>query len=103
MNGTVITADDTDPDYGQASVVIVTGAAKTGGTASSVAGSTTSVTGTEITGIYGTLKIGSDGTYTYMLNNAAGSAADKLAAGEKGADIFDVTITTLAAPRQHKL
>ena len=58
-------ADDSDADDDDS--FTVTQIAVTGGSNSSVAGSSTYNSNfTSITGTYGTLKVGADGTYTYV-------------------------------------
>ena len=54
----------------------------------SVSSSTTNANGTSVTGTYGVLTIGADGSYTYNANNA-----DSLADGIEGTDTFVYTIT----------
>ncbi|ORE84834.1 VCBS domain-containing protein, partial [Aurantimonas sp. 22II-16-19i] len=48
--------------------------------------------GTTITGLYGTLTIGADGSYSYALNNADADT-QALDAGETGQDVFTYTIS----------
>ena len=54
-----------------------------------VAGSTTSANGTQIDGAYGTLTIGSDGSYSYALDDGA---VDPLDAGDSPTEVFTYTI-----------
>ncbi len=61
------------------------------GTDSSVQpGSSYNSSGTSVTGTYGTLTIGADGSYSYAADQAA---ADSIAAGESQNDVFVYTIT----------
>ena len=53
---------------------------------------TVTAAGTTVQGTYGTLNIHADGSYSYSINNTSGSAADKLAQGETGKDIFSYTV-----------
>ncbi|WP_439393019.1 VCBS domain-containing protein [Bradyrhizobium sp. PMVTL-01] len=59
------------------------------GASASVTVSTTGTTAVD--GKYGTLYIKSDGSYTYVINQSTGSAADHLAQGEVGNDVFKYT------------
>jgi VCBS repeat-containing protein len=56
-----------------------------------VALGTTSTTGTSITGLYGTLKIGADGSYSYVVNNS-NPAVDALDDGGSLSDVFTYTV-----------
>ena len=81
-------ADDSDPDGDS---ITVTQIAKTGGSNSSVAGSSTyNSNGTSVTGTYGTLVVGANGTYTYVADQ---DAADDLDAGDTATDSFTYTIS----------
>ena len=53
-------------------------------------GSTYDSSGTTVTGTYGQLTIGANGSYTYIANQ---SAADDLDAGDQVTDVFTYTIT----------
>lgn len=64
--GNVLT-NDTDPNAGDTKTVVKAG---TSTASSSVTASTTSANGLTITGAYGTLKIGADGTYVYAIDNS---------------------------------
>ena len=80
---------DTDVDSGD--TLTVTQIAVTGGSNSSVAGSSTYNSNfTTVTGTYGTLKIGADGTYTYVADQ---SAADDLDASDTATDSFTYTVS----------
>ena len=64
---------------------------KNGGSNSAVAsGSSYNSSGTQVTGTYGTLTIGADGSYTYA---ATADAADPLDTGETATDIFVYTLS----------
>ena len=53
-------------------------------------GSTYASSGTSVTGTYGTLTIGADGSYTYVADQ---SAADDLDAGDTATDVFVYTVS----------
>ena len=75
-----------DSDADASASLTITQIKKDGGSNSAVSsGSTTSVTGT-----YGTLTIGADGSYTYA---ATESAADGIADGESVTDVFVYTLS----------
>ncbi len=79
--------DDYDPDDDD--TFTVTHIKKSGAASNStVSSSTTNANGTSVTGTYGVLTIGADGSYTYNANNA-----DSLADGIEGTDTFVYTIT----------
>ena len=79
---------DTDAD---GDTLTVTQIAVTGGSNSSVAGSSTYNSNfTTVTGTYGTLKVGADGTYTYTADQAA---ADALDASDTETDSFTYTVS----------
>ena len=81
--------DDTDAD--DSSSLTVTQIKKDGGSNSAVSsGSTYNSSGTSITGTYGTLTIGADGSYTYVADQ---SAADDLDAGDTETDVFVYTVS----------
>ena len=85
----LLVADDTDADA--SSSLTVTQIAVTGGSNSSVAGSSTYNSNfTTITGTYGTLKVGADGSYTYVADQAA---ADALDASDTETDSFTYTVS----------
>ena len=88
----VIQDNDTDADADDsASSLVITQIKPSGGSNSSVAGSSTyNSNGTSITGTYGTLTIGADGTYTYTADQ---SAADDLDASDTATDVFTYTVT----------
>ena len=83
----LLVADDTD---GDGDTLTVTQIAPTGGSNSSVTASTTYSNGTSITGTYGTLVVGADGSYTYVADQAA---ADALDAGDTATDSFTYTVS----------
>ena len=68
-------ADDSDADDDDS--FTVTQIAKTGGSNSSVAGSSTyNSNGTSVTGTYGTLLVGANGKYTYVADQDAADDLD---------------------------
>ena len=85
----LLMADDSDADDDDA--FTVTQIAVTGGSNSSVAGSSTYNNNfTSVTGTYGTLKVGADGTYTYVADQ---SASDDLDASDTATDSFTYTVS----------
>ena len=85
----LLVADDTDAD--DSSSLTVTQIAVTGGSNSSVAiSSTYNSNGTSITGTYGTLVVGANGSYTYTADQ---SAADALDASDTATDSFTYTVS----------
>ena len=79
--------DDSDAD---GDTITVTKIKKNGGSNSNVASSSTyNSNGTSVTGTYGTLTIGADGSYTYTADQ---DAADDLDAGDQVTDVFVYTI-----------
>ncbi|MDC0997178.1 Ig-like domain-containing protein, partial [Candidatus Pelagibacter sp.] len=84
----LLVADDTDAD---SDTLTVTQIKVTGGSNSSVAGSSTYNSNfTTVTGTYGTLKVGADGSYTYVADQ---SAADDLDASDTVTDSFTYTVS----------
>ena len=83
----LLTADDTEPD---SDTLTVTHIKPTSGSNSTVSSGTTFLNGTSITGTYGTLVVGADGSYTYTADQ---SAADELDAGDTATDSFTYTVT----------
>ncbi|MDB3904826.1 Ig-like domain-containing protein, partial [Candidatus Pelagibacter sp.] len=85
----LLMADDSDADDDDS--FTVTQIAVTGGSNSSVASSSSyNSSGTQVTGTYGTLTVGADGTYTYVADQ---SAADDLDASDTATDSFTYTIS----------
>ena len=82
--GSGLLSNDTDNDPGD--TLTISNISHTNGNNDSVSSNTTYQTGTTIIGTYGTLIIGSDGTYTYTPN-------DTLGANETGTDVFTYTVT----------
>ena len=84
-----LVSDDTDPESDS---LTVTNIAVTGGSNSAVASGSTYNSGspTSVTGTYGTLTVGANGTYTYTADQ---SAADDLDAGDPGTDSFTYTVS----------
>ena len=84
-----VLADDTDAD--DSSSLTVTAIQPSGGSSSSVTSSSTyDSNGTTVTGTYGTLTIGADGSYTYTANQ---DAADALDDSESATDVFTYTVS----------
>ena len=80
-----------DSDLDASASLTVSQIKKRGGSNSSVSsGSSYNSSGTSVTGTYGTLTIGADGSYTYVADQ---SAADSIAAGESQNDVFVYTMT----------
>ena len=89
----LLVADDTDAD--DHDTLTVTVIQPSGGSASSVSlHSSYNSSGTSVTGTYGTLTIGADGTYTYVADQ---SAADDLDASDTVTDVFTYTVWDGAA------
>ncbi|WP_438952035.1 retention module-containing protein, partial [Porticoccus sp.] len=63
-----------------------------GGESEAIAADTTSADGTEIDGLYGTLTIGADGSYSYVIDNSD-DAVDGLNDGDTLQDTFTYTVT----------
>ena len=85
----LLVADDTDVDG--SSSLTVTQIAVTGGSNSSVAGSSTYNSNfTSVTGTYGTLKVGADGSYTYVADQ---TASEQLDASDTETDSFTYTVS----------
>ncbi len=92
VNGNVMTAG-AGQDVLSADATRVTGAvAGAGMPGSNVPAGTTSANGTTVVGLYGSIRIGADGSYSYTLDNAKASV-QALNAGEATADTFTYTIT----------
>ena len=86
--------DDTDADDDDS--FTVTQIAVTGSSNSSVAsGSSYNSSGTSVTGTYGTLTVGADGTYTYVADQ---SAADDLDASDTATDLSLIHISEPTRP-----
>ena len=84
--------DDTDADDSDS--LTVTAIAPSGGSTSTVSeGSTYASGGTTVTGTYGTLTIGADGSYTYTADQ---SAADDLDKDDTATDVFTYTVSDLS-------
>ena len=83
--------NDTDADTDDsASSLVVTQIKKDGGSNSSVSSGTTHSNGTSVTGTYGTLTIGANGTYKYVADQ---DAADALDASDQVTDVFTYTVS----------
>ena len=86
--------DDTDADDSDS--LTVTAIAPSGGSTSTVSeGSTYASGGTTVTGTYGTLTIGADGSYTYTADQ---SAADDLDLNDTATDVFTYTCLLYTSP-----
>ena len=85
----LLVADDTDADGNTLTVtqIAVTGSGDNAVTASSTYNSGSPET---VTGTYGQLTVGADGSYTYVANQ---SAADDLDAGDRVTDSFTYTVS----------
>ncbi len=84
----LLVADDTDVD--DHDTLTVTVIQPSGGSASSVAlHSSYNSSGTSVTGTYGTLTIGADGSYTYVADQ---DAADDIGSGSSETDVFTYTV-----------
>ena len=85
----LLVADDTDVD--DHDTLTVTAIQPNGGSSSSVAlHSSYNSSGTSVTGTYGTLTVGADGTYTYVADQ---SAADDLDLNDNVTDVFTYTLS----------
>ncbi|KAB2969637.1 cadherin-like domain-containing protein, partial [Zoogloea sp.] len=62
-----------------------------GGAMTSIAAGTTGTDGTVVTGLYGSLRIGADGSYTYTLDNA-NPAVNALKTGDTLTEVFSYTL-----------
>ena len=84
-------ASNKDSDADASASLSVSQIKKNGGSNSAVSsGSSYNSNGTSVTGTYGTLTIGADGSYTYA---ATADAADGIATGETETDVFVYTLT----------
>ena len=81
--GNVLT-NDTDPDAGDSQTV-------QGVAAGNVGGTLTTGVASPITGTYGTLTLGADGTWTYALDNLDGDT-QALSQGQAAQDVFTYTM-----------
>ena len=80
-----------DSDADASASLSITQIKKDGGSNSSVSsGSSYNSSGTSVTGTYGTLTIGADGSYTYA---ATQDAADALDVGDTATDVFVYTLS----------
>ncbi|MDD2653025.1 MAG: VCBS domain-containing protein, partial [Sulfurimonas sp.] len=86
IEGTTVLANDTDVDNGDTKAV-------SGVAAGTQTGDLTdaSTVGADVAGTYGTVKIASDGTYTYTLDNT-NSTVQALAVGEHTTETFSYTM-----------
>jgi VCBS repeat-containing protein len=81
--------DDNDTDT-ESDTLIITNITHTNGNTESVTASTTYLNGQSIVGTYGTLTIGSNGTYTYVADQ---DATDALDLSDQVTDVFTYTIS----------
>ncbi len=80
-----------DSDLDDSASLNITQIKENGGSNSAVSsGSSHNSSGTSVTGTYGTLTIGADGSYTYIANTAAAEALD---AGDTANDVFHYTLS----------
>jgi VCBS repeat-containing protein len=86
-----VLANDTDIDNATSTLVVKNILKGTSGTATAVAAGTTSVNGQSIAGLYGSLVIGSDGSYTYTVDQA-NSTVQALNTGGSVIDVFTYTV-----------
>ncbi|MCA0186229.1 MAG: tandem-95 repeat protein [Proteobacteria bacterium] len=85
---------DSDLDNTNAELGITgirTGTEAGGGAMTAIAAGTTSADGTIVTGLYGNLRIGTDGSYTYTLDNA-NPTVNALKAGDTLTEVFSYTL-----------
>ncbi|MCK6394415.1 cadherin-like domain-containing protein [Zoogloea sp.] len=90
---------DSDLDNTNAELGITgirTGTEAGGGTMSPISAGTTSADGTIVTGLYGSLRIGADGSYTYTLDNT-NPAVNALKTGDTLTEIFSYTLADPSA------
>ena len=81
----------TDSDADDSASLSITQIKKDGGSDSAVSsGSSYNSNGTSVTGTYGTLTIGADGSYTYVADQ---TAADALDSGDSVTDVFVYTLS----------
>ena len=91
----------TDSDADDSASLTITQIKKDGGSNSSVSsGSSYNSSGTSVTGTYGTLTIGADGSYTYVADQ---TAADALDAGDSANDVFVYTCLLYTSPSPRDL
>ena len=79
-----------DSDLDDSASLNITLIKKNGGSDSAVSSGSSYNSGTSVTGTYGTLTIGADGSYTYIANTAAAEALD---AGDTANDVFHYTLS----------
>ncbi|NIC42192.1 tandem-95 repeat protein [Aquabacterium sp. A08] len=86
-----VLADGTPDSDANSDTLTVTGITAYGNTQNVTSG-TTSANGTAIAGQYGTLTIGANGSYAYVLNNAL-TAIDAMNSGDSKTETFSYTIS----------
>ena len=79
-----------DSDLDDSASLNITQIKENGGSNSAVSSGSSYNSGTSVTGTYGTLTIGADGSYTYIANTAAAEALD---AGDTANDVFHYTLS----------
>ena len=91
----LLVADDTDvDDHDTLTVTAIMTGTGLGASTSVALHSSYNSSGTSVTGTYGTLTIGADGTYTYVADQ---NAADDLDASDTVTDVFTYTVSDGAA------
>ncbi|MBN8604209.1 MAG: cadherin domain-containing protein, partial [Planctomycetes bacterium] len=90
-NGTVgsnptgnVTTNDTDPDSGDTKTVV--------GVVAGTAGSASGSVATNVSGVYGTINIAANGTYTYTVNNANAAVQALRTTSNTLTDVFTYTL-----------
>ena len=87
-------SSNSDSDVDASDTLSITQIKKNGGTNSAVSsGSSYNSSGTSVTGAYGVLTIGADGSYTYDANTTVGFGPDQLGAGQTVTDRFIYTLS----------
>ncbi|MFI3157998.1 MAG: VCBS domain-containing protein, partial [Methylococcaceae bacterium] len=91
--GSPNTSADSDPESDTLTVTALrTGTEGATGSTTPVASGTTGINGTLISGSYGSIRVGADGSYSYQLDNA-NIAVNQLANGQSLLDYFTYTIS----------
>ena len=84
---------DSDPDTPFSGLTVTQVSSSSGNSGTTAPGSTSASNGTTITGKYGTLVIGADGSYTYTLDNS-NATVNALTAGQQLTDeVFTYTLS----------
>ncbi|WP_228768010.1 S-layer family protein [Limnohabitans sp. DM1] len=91
-----VLTNDTDADSGDTKVVQDIKAGTAAGAGTAVIAATTSANGTEVVGSFGTIKIGADGSYSYVVDQA-NATVKALAVGSTAInDVFTYTVKDTA-------